>query len=240
MSWWSPSARSACCNRSWSGRWVARGSSSSWANADWRAAQQAERGEIPAIVRDTADHELLRDALLENLHRAQLQPSRRGGRVPANAGRLRLHSGGAREPRSSAPDRRSPTPSVSLRLPPTVQRRIAAGVISAGHAKALLAIEDPAGQERLAQRVVARRVVGARCGGARDRGRMRETGSSATSVSPRLVAPKVKDLADRLSDHFETRVKVATGQDQGQDHHRVRRGRRLGAHCRVDQTKRRA
>ena len=74
MSWWSPSARSACCNRSWSGRWVARSSSSSWASAAGEPRSRPQLDTIPAIVRETADHDLLRDALLENLHRAQLNP----------------------------------------------------------------------------------------------------------------------------------------------------------------------
>jgi ParB family chromosome partitioning protein len=101
-----------------------------------------------------------------------------------------------------------------LRLPPTVQRRIAAGVISAGHAKALLAVEDPAIQERLAQRIVAEglsvRAVEelVTVGEPEERTRRR-------ARQPKLVAPKVMDLADRLSDHFETRVRVDLGRTKG-------------------------
>jgi ParB family transcriptional regulator, chromosome partitioning protein len=101
-----------------------------------------------------------------------------------------------------------------LKLPPTVQRRVAAGVISAGHAKALLAIEDPDGQERLAQRVIAEglsvraleELVTLGHHGGRTLRQRRQS---------KMVAPKAKDLADRLSDHFETRVKVELGRTKG-------------------------
>jgi ParB family transcriptional regulator, chromosome partitioning protein len=179
----------------------------------WRAAQQAELETIPAIVRETADHELLRDALLENLHRAQLNPLEE-----AAAYQQMLEDFGCTQEELASRIKRS-RPQISntirlLRLPPTVQRRIAAGVISAGHARALLSIEDPSSQERLAQRVVAEglsvRAVEelVAVGEVADRTPRRER-------QPKLVAPKVKDLADRLSDHFETRVRVALGRTKG-------------------------
>ncbi|HEX6759818.1 MAG TPA: ParB/RepB/Spo0J family partition protein [Propionibacteriaceae bacterium] len=179
----------------------------------WRAAQQAEVQTIPAIVRETADHELLRDALLENLHRAQLNPLEE-----AAAYQQMLEDFGCTQEELASRIKRS-RPQISntirlLRLPPTVQRRVAAGVISAGHARALLAIEDPASQERLAQRVVAEglsvRAVEelVTVGDAADRAPRRQR-------QPKLVAPKVKDLADRLSDHFDTRVRVALGRTKG-------------------------
>ena len=109
---------------------------------------------IPAIVRETEDHDLLRDALLENLHRAQLNPLEE-----AAAYQQMLEDFGCTQDELASRIKRS-RPQISntirlLRLPPTVQRRVAAGVLSAGHARALLAVADPAGQERLAQRVVA-------------------------------------------------------------------------------------
>jgi ParB family chromosome partitioning protein len=179
----------------------------------WRAAQQAGVETIPAIVRETADHELLRDALLENLHRAQLNPLEE-----AAAYQQMLEDFGCTQEELASRIKRS-RPQISntirlLRLPPTVQRRIAAGVLSAGHARALLAIEDPATQERLAQRVVAEglsvRAVEelVTVGEAADRGPRRQR-------QPKLVAPKVKDLADRLSDHFDTRVRVNLGTTKG-------------------------
>ena len=120
----------------------------------WRAAQQAGLETIPAIVRETKDHDLLRDALLENLHRAQLNPLEE-----AAAYQQMLEDFGCTQEELASRIKRS-RPQISntirlLRLPPAVQRRVAAGVLSAGHARALLAIDDPAEQERLAQRVVA-------------------------------------------------------------------------------------
>jgi ParB family transcriptional regulator, chromosome partitioning protein len=179
----------------------------------WRAAQLASLDMIPAIVRETADHALLRDALLENLHRVQLNPLEE-----AAAYQQMLEDFGCTQEELANRIKRS-RPQISntirlLKLPPTVQRRVAAGVLSAGHAKALLAIEDPDGQERLAQRVVAEglsvRAVEelVTLGDHRDRASRRRRQS-------RIVAPKAKDLADRLSDHFETRVKVELGRAKG-------------------------
>ena len=108
----------------------------------WRAGQQAGLTTIPAIVRDTEDHDLLRDALLENLHRAQLNPLEE-----AAAYQQMLEDFGCTQEELSIRIKRS-RPQISntirlLRLPPTVQRRVAAGVLSAGHARALLALDDP-------------------------------------------------------------------------------------------------
>jgi ParB family transcriptional regulator, chromosome partitioning protein len=179
----------------------------------WRAAQQAGLDTIPAIVRETADHNLLRDALLENLHRTQLNPLEE-----AAAYQQMLEDFGCTQEELASRIKRS-RPQISntirlLRLPPTVQRRIAAGVISAGHAKALLAIEDPAGQERLAQRVVAE---GLSVRAVEELVMLGDHSERAPRArrQPKMVAPKVKDLADRLSDHFETRVKVELGQTKG-------------------------
>jgi ParB family transcriptional regulator, chromosome partitioning protein len=179
----------------------------------WRAAQLASLDTIPAIVRETADHALLRDALLENLHRVQLNPLEE-----AAAYQQMLEDFGCTQEELANRIKRS-RPQISntirlLKLPPTVQRRVAAGVLSAGHAKALLAIEDPDGQERLAQRVVAEglsvRAVEelVTLGDHSDR-------ASRQRRQSRIVAPKAKDLADRLSDHFETRVKVELGRAKG-------------------------
>jgi ParB family transcriptional regulator, chromosome partitioning protein len=179
----------------------------------WRAAQQAGVATIPAIVRETADHALLRDALLENLHRVQLNPLEE-----AAAYQQMLEDFGCTQEELANRIKRS-RPQISntirlLKLPPTVQRRIAAGVLSAGHAKALLAIEDPDGQERLAQRAVAEglsvRAVEelVTLGDHHDR-------PSRQRRQPKVIAPKAKELADRLSDHFETRVKVELGRTKG-------------------------
>jgi ParB family chromosome partitioning protein len=178
----------------------------------WRAAQQAGVETIPAIVRETADHELLRDALLENLHRAQLNPLEE-----AAAYQQMLEDFGCTQEELASRIKRS-RPQISntirlLRLPPTVQRRIAAGVISAGHARALLAIEDPASQERLSERVVAE---GLSVRAVEELVAVGEpTDRPPRQRHPKMVAPKVKDLADRLSDHFDTRVRVELGRTKG-------------------------
>jgi ParB family transcriptional regulator, chromosome partitioning protein len=179
----------------------------------WRAAQQAGVDTVPAIVRETADHELLRDALLENLHRADLNPLEE-----AAAYQQMLEDFGCTQEELAGRLKRS-RPQISntirlLRLPPSVQRRIAAGVISAGHARALLAIEDPVSQERLADRVVAEGLS------VRAVEELVTVGEPANQPARRqrqakLVAPKVKDLADRLSDHFDTRVRVELGRTKG-------------------------
>jgi ParB family transcriptional regulator, chromosome partitioning protein len=178
-----------------------------------RAAQQAGLDTIPAIVRETADHAMLRDALLENLHRTQLNPLEE-----AAAYQQMLEDFGCTQEELASRIKRS-RPQISntirlLRLPPTVQRRVAAGVISAGHAKALLAIEDPAGQERLAQRAVAEGLSVRAVEELVMLGDRPERAPRARR-QPKMVAPKVKDLADRLSDHFDTRVKVELGQTKG-------------------------
>jgi ParB family transcriptional regulator, chromosome partitioning protein len=178
----------------------------------WRAAQQAGVDTIPAIVRETADHELLRDALLENLHRADLNPLEE-----AAAYQQMLEDFGCTQEELASRIKRS-RPQISntirlLRLPPTVQRRIAAGVISAGHARALLAIDDPASQERIAERVVAEGLS------VRTVEELVTVGEPADRPRrprhPKMIAPKVKDLADRLSDHFDTRVRVELGRTKG-------------------------
>jgi ParB family chromosome partitioning protein len=179
----------------------------------WRAAQQAGVDTIPAIVRETVDHALLRDALLENLHRADLNPLEE-----AAAYQQMLEDFGCTQEELAGRIKRS-RPQISntirlLRLPPTVQRRIAAGVISAGHARALLAIEDPAGQERLADRIVAEGLS------VRAVEELVTVGEATNQLARRqrqakLVAPKVKDLAERLSDHFDTRVRVELGRTKG-------------------------
>jgi ParB family chromosome partitioning protein len=178
----------------------------------WRAAQLADIEQIPAIVRETGDHDLLRDALLENLHRAQLNPLEE-----AAAYQQMLEDFGCTQEELSLRIKRS-RPQISntirlLRLPPTVQRRIAAGVLSAGHARALLTLVDGGAQERLAQRVVAE---GLSVRALEELVTLGETGSDATKrTQPRTVAPQATELAERLSDHFETRVRVDLGKTKG-------------------------
>jgi ParB family chromosome partitioning protein len=168
---------------------------------------------VPAIVRDTADTDLLRDALLENLHRQQLNPLEEGA---AYQQLLEEFDGTHEELASRLGKSRSHVSNTMrlLNLPPTVQRRLAAGVLSAGHARALLALADPEAQERLATRIVAE---GLSVRAVEELVTLNETGSPA-KVARRQVrphAPALASLASRLSDHFETRVKVELGRSKG-------------------------
>ena len=179
-----------------------------------RATRDAGLDVIPAIVRETEDHDLLRDALLENLHRAQLNPLEE-----AAAYQQMLEDFGCTQDELAARIKRS-RPQISntirlLRLPPTVQRRVAAGVLSAGHARALLVLEDSAAQERLAQRVVAE---GLSVRAVEELVTLGETGTEPKSPSgrgPREITLKAGELSDRLSDRFDTRVKVQLGKVKG-------------------------
>lgn len=179
----------------------------------WRAAQQAGFSTIPAIVRDTADDALLRDALLENLHRAQLNPLEEA----AAYGQLLNDFGCTQEQLAGRIGRSRPQVSNTLRLlrlPAGVQRRVAAGVISAGHARALLALESAEDQERLAGRIVAEGLS------VRTVEEMVALGEVGTDKSPRKRAkapnnPALADLAAVLSDELETRVTVDLGRSRG-------------------------
>jgi ParB family chromosome partitioning protein len=182
----------------------------------WRAVKQAGLPTIPAIVRETQDDAMLRDALLENLHRSQLNPLEE-----AAAYQQMLDDFGCTQDVLAGRIGRS-RPQISntlrlLKLPAAVQRRVAAGVLSAGHARALLALPGGDAQERLAQRIVAEGLsvrtveelvaVGATPKSDEDR--------PAQKRQKRPVAPRLTDLAERLSDRFETRVKVDLGKTKG-------------------------
>jgi ParB family transcriptional regulator, chromosome partitioning protein len=180
----------------------------------WRATQQAGLESIPAIVRETADDVMLRDALLENLHRSQLNPLEE-----AAAYQQMLDDFGCTQEVLAARIGRS-RPQISntlrlLKLPASVQRRVAAGVLSAGHARALLGLPGGDAQERLAQRIVAEGLSVRSVEEIVAMGDM----SSDDPIPPRRrsrpVAPRLVDLADRLSDRFETRVKVDLGKSKG-------------------------
>jgi ParB family chromosome partitioning protein len=180
----------------------------------WRAAMQAGMAVIPAIVRQTPNDAMLRDALLENIHRVQLNPleeaaayqqllqefdvtheelaDRLGRSRPAITNMIRL-----------------------LRLPLPVQRRVAAGVLSAGHARALLGLDDAGAQEDLAARIVAE---GLSVRATEEAVLLtRGTGPSRPKPAPRkpMQAPGLQHLAERLSDAFDTRVKVELGRRKG-------------------------
>jgi ParB family transcriptional regulator, chromosome partitioning protein len=177
----------------------------------WRAAEQAGLESIPAIVRETGDDDMLRDALLENLHRSQLNPLEEA----AAYAQLLEDFNCTHEELASRIGRSRPQISNTLRLlrlSPAVQRRVAAGVLSAGHARSLVAVEDEELQDRLAQRVVAE---GISVRGLEEIVAVGETAEPARQVRRKPVAPGLSELADRLSDRLETRVKVDLGQRKG-------------------------
>ncbi len=180
----------------------------------WRASQRAGLDYIPSIVRETHDNDMLRDALLENLHRQQLDPLEEAAAYQ----QLLDDFGATHEQLAQKVGRSRPHISNTLRLlnlPPAVQKRVAAGVISAGHARALLSLDDPQAQERLADRIVAeglsvRTVEEIVSVGGDGPGR-----AARKPAVNKPVAPALRHLADRLSDMFETRVKVELGRTKG-------------------------
>jgi ParB family chromosome partitioning protein len=180
----------------------------------WRAAQRAGLTEIGAIVKQTQDDDLLRDALIENMHRQQLDPLEEAAAYQ----QLLDDFGATHEELARKVGRSRPHISNTLRLlnlPPAVQKRVAAGVLSAGHARALLGLDDHAAQERLAARIVAEglsvRNVEEIVSLGGDEAPRKRPGSAARQP----VAPGLRRLADRLSDLFETRVKVEMGRHKG-------------------------
>jgi ParB family transcriptional regulator, chromosome partitioning protein len=181
----------------------------------WRACQRAGLTEIGAIVKQTQDNELLRDALIENLHRQQLDPLEEAAAYQ----QLLDDFGATHEELARKIGRSRPHISNTLRLlnlPPAVQKRVAAGVLSAGHARALLGLEDPEAQERLAGRIVAEglsvRAVEEIVAVGSDESPPRHAARTGTRPP---TAPGLRHLADRLSDLFETRVKVELGRRKG-------------------------
>lgn len=179
-----------------------------------RAAQRADLGTIPAIVRQTADEAMLRDALLENIHRVQLNPLEEAAAYQ----QLLEEFAVTHEELASRIGRSRPAITNTirlLRLPLAVQRRVAAGVLSSGHARALLGLEDAGQQEELAARIVAEGLS------------VRATEESVLLLknaappkpkpAPRkpMQAPGLQDVADRLSNTFDTRVKVELGRRKG-------------------------
>jgi ParB family chromosome partitioning protein len=179
-----------------------------------RAAQRAELTVIPAIVRQTANDAMLRDALLENIHRVQLNPLEEAAAYQQLLGEFEV----THEQLADKLGRSRPVITNTIRLlklPLPVQRRVAAGVLSAGHARALLALDDAGTQEELAARIVAEGLS------------VRATEEAVTLAKnaappkpkpqPRkpMQAPGLQGVAERLSDTFDTRVKVELGRRKG-------------------------
>ncbi|MBT2367233.1 ParB/RepB/Spo0J family partition protein [Streptomyces sp. ISL-10] len=182
----------------------------------WRACREAGLERIPAIVRHTEDDKLLLDALLENLHRAQLNPLEEA----AAYDQLLKDFNCTHDQLADRIGRSRPQVSNTLRLlklSPPVQRRVAAGVLSAGHARALLSVDDSDEQDRLAHRIVAE---GLSVRAVEEIVTLLNSGLKSTPKpkGPRAgnrLSPALSDLASRLSDRFETRVKVDLGHKKG-------------------------
>lgn len=184
----------------------------------WRASKAADRETVPAIVRSTKDDDLLRDALLENIHRSQLNPLEE-----AAAYRQLLDDFSCTQDELASRIGRS-RPQISntlrlMKLPPAVQRRVAAGVLSSGHARALLGLHDGEQIEDLAGRIVAEglsvrateEVVTLANQGERKEKVSRETqASSRTARQEQLV-----ELSDALVDRLDTQVKITLGAKKG-------------------------
>ena len=179
----------------------------------FRASKMAGKETIPAIVRGTDDDALLRDALLENLHRANLNPLEEALAYQQLLGDFNC----TKEELSQRIHRSRPQISNTLRLlnlPSTVQTKVAAGVLSAGHARALLGLTNQRSQELLAERIVAEGLS------VRSTEEIIRLGDAPTEEEPthrvrRLPSEREAAVAALLSDHFDTRVKVAIGKNKG-------------------------
>jgi ParB family chromosome partitioning protein len=181
----------------------------------WRAAQEAGLATIPAIVRETDDDNLLRDALLENIHRVQLNPLEE-----AAAYQQLLEEFDVTHDELATRIGRS-RPLITnmirlLKLPIAVQRRVAAGVLSAGHARALLSLDaGPEAQEELATRIVAE---GLSVRATEEAVTLANRAGVTTPAQPRrkpIQMPGLQEVADRLSTAFDTRVTVSLGKRKG-------------------------
>jgi ParB family chromosome partitioning protein len=178
----------------------------------FRAAKLAGLKSIPVIIRQTTDDQLLREALTENIHRSQLNPLEEGA-----AYQQLLNDFSYTHDELAAKLSKS-RPAITntmrlLNLPPSVQRKVAAGVISAGHARALLSLTDEKEIENLANRIVSEGLT------VRAVEEIVATGGAKVKAgslrSGKIVAPKLKEISDQLSDHLDTRVSVELGKQKG-------------------------
>ena len=178
-----------------------------------RAAREAGLDAIPAILRETSDEHLLRDALLENLHRSELNPLEE-----ASAYQQLLEDFGITQEELATRIGRS-RPQISntirlLKLPVPVQQRVAAGVLSAGHARAILSLDDVEAMQRLADKIV-NEDLSVRAAEAAAKAR---DAAASRPVPPRRGARQayLDEVAERLGDRLNTRVKVTLGVRKGQ------------------------
>ena len=179
----------------------------------FRAAKLAGLRSIPVIIRQTADNELLREALIENIHRSQLNPLEEAAAYT----QLLQDFNCTHDELAQKLGRSRPLISNTMRLlnlPASVQSRVASGIISAGHARALLGLENEAESDRLAKRIVAEglsvraveEIIAATSPKAASKTKKKSGGTS----------PEVNEIAERLGDHLDTRVKIKGGKTKGE------------------------
>lgn len=178
-----------------------------------RASEIAGLTSVPAIVRHTDDNDLLRDALLENLHRAQLNPLEEASAYQ----QLMADFGATQEELAQRIARSRPQIANTLRLlrlPPSVQRKVAAGVISAGHARALLSLGTPVEMDALADRIVSE---GLSVRTTEELVRLGQSRRPQTNPRRRtaVLSPLGESLVSRLSDAYDTRVTITEGRSKG-------------------------
>ena len=178
-----------------------------------RASELAGETTIPAIIRETEDGDLLRDALLENLHRAQLNPLEEASAYQ----QLMADFGATQEELAKRIARSRPQIATPLRLlkpPPSVQKKVAAQVITAGHARALLSLSTPEEMERLAERIVAEGLS------VRTTEEIVRLGKAKATPRPRArqqrpLSQLGESVVSALSDAYDTRVTITEGRKKG-------------------------
>jgi ParB family transcriptional regulator, chromosome partitioning protein len=179
----------------------------------FRAAKLAGLRSIPVIIRQTPDNELLREALIENIHRSQLNPLEEAAAYT----QLLQDFNCTHDELAQKLGRSRPLISNTMRLlnlPASVQSRVASGIISAGHARALLGLSNEAEIDRLAKRIVAEglsvraveEIIAATSPKAASKAKKKSGGTS----------PEVSEIAERLGDHLDTRVKIKGGKTKGE------------------------
>lgn len=177
-----------------------------------RATKQLGLATIPAVIKNTADEDMLRDALLENLHRANLNALEEASAYQ----QLLADFGITQEQLASRIGRSRPQITNTLRLlklPAGIQKKVAAGVLSAGHARAILSAVEPEAMERLAEKIVNEDLS------------VRAAEAAAAQASPKVNTAKpaagkrqgqLDEIAERLADRLDTRVKITLGASKGQ------------------------
>ena len=177
----------------------------------YRAAKAVGLKTIPVIIRQTPDNELLREALIENIHRSQLNPLEEG----AAYAQLLSDFNCTHEELATKLGRSRPHLSNTMRLltlPQAVQKRVALGIISAGHARALLGLTDAAEIEKLANRIVAENLS------VRSVEEIIATGGSGKKSSKRKTRkgnPELNEIAEEFGDYLDTRVKIEGSANKG-------------------------